>query len=526
VVSSTRGVGFVVALVLAFGMCAPFGAEAKLLLGDPFPIAEDGSSQADVAYDASSDRYLAAWADLGQGVDARLLDGSAKPLGPAFRISNGSSAVVVVSGPAGEFFVMWRECAPGALEGCNLVGQRLRPTGAALAGPFVIAENTGRGGTAVYNPKRREYLVAWATDEVRAQRLAADGSRVGTQAFVVSAKATIGPPVLAHNSVRDEYLVAWDQREGDYFDDLRGQRLDASGQQVGADDFAIPASDAGSPGGGGAFTRAFAEEVAHDPVHDRYLLFRQFVSGGSSTITSRWISGSGALGGTGPAALGRGTGSNLLGAPSASFDVAESRFYWVWTEDLDDSLDLNREIFASPLDGEAQVSNFGIDNTPPWGRRREAYAGTIAYNRKADEHLAVFTGGLTRGGSTGVFARRIGNPPDHRAPTVTVSARRRQRVVRRRGVVIRVRCDEPCGFLASARISLPGASKSMGLVRKRGSLIAGKSARVKLRLSRSKVRSLRRALRRRDSVRVRVTVTAKDRALNTSTVRRSIRATR
>jgi hypothetical protein len=100
-------------------------------------------------------------------------------------------------------------------------------------------------------------------------------------------------------------------------------------------------------------------------------------------------------------------------------------------------------------------------------------------------------------------------------------------VIRKRGVVVRVRCDENCSLVASARIQLPGTSRSLGVVRTHGRLVANKRTTVRLKLSRSKLRSLRRALgRRRSTLRVRVGVRATDQAGNTAAAERTIRAVR
>ena len=123
---------------------------------------------------------------------------------------------------------------------------------------------------------------------------------------------------------------------------------------------------------------------------------------------------------------------------------------------------------------------------------------------------------------------QAGTAADRRAPRLRLRVRagRRQRPLRNRGVILRVRCDEPCRYRAGARISL-GAGRGKVRARARtGSLSAGGVARLRLRLGPRGAASLRRALARRRIVRGRVEVRARDRAGNISRASRLIRLTR
>jgi hypothetical protein len=508
-----RRVVIAVLSCVAVAVC-PSASNAKVLLGAPAVISDPAGSGGpitglDAAYDSSHDRYLIAWTGE-QGVFGSLLDGSGRPLSRQFYIGERSN-VRVVHGPPGEFLVLSAERGPAGTG--RLVVRRLGTSGQTLAGPFTVTEELPARAELAYNRIRQEYLVAWATDRIVIQRLGREGHRVGASRFVSATGQALGSPVAAHNPRRDEYLVAWDQQEGASWQErrVRAQRLDGEGSEIGADDFPVPAvPDTLGPTGEGLPRWVWVEDLEHDPAADRYLLLRTY---SGTAIDGRVIDGAGTLGGAAPPPTNRRNGccgEYIVNSPRASFDTRESRFYWAWPEDLDGSTWLvDTEVFAGPLDGEKQVSSFGRGHSPA----RDAGAAAIVYNPRADQHLVVFS--ATR---DTVFARRIGNAPDRRAPVVSVRARRGQHVLRRRGVRLRVRCDEPCRFVASGRPS--------GFVRRQGSLPANKWTSFKLKLRRGRASPMRRILSRRRSARLRLTVVATDPAGNRATVKRTIRATR
>ncbi|MGH2980076.1 MAG: PQQ-dependent sugar dehydrogenase [Solirubrobacterales bacterium] len=113
-----------------------------------------------------------------------------------------------------------------------------------------------------------------------------------------------------------------------------------------------------------------------------------------------------------------------------------------------------------------------------------------------------------------------------RAPSLALAAARKQRVLRRRGVVVVASCAAPCVLTASAKVSLSGASRALrlrGVVRKGRT---GKQVRLRLRLSKKALRSVRRALRRGKRLTARVTVIATDAAGNSRKATRKIRLRR
>ena len=98
-----------------------------------------------------------------------------------------------------------------------------------------------------------------------------------------------------------------------------------------------------------------------------------------------------------------------------------------------------------------------------------------------------------------------GSPPPGDA-TVRIAGARRQPALRRGGVLVRVFCEQACGFRALGALSLrrDGRPRRLGQAVRR--LTAGSSVRVKLKLSRINRRAVRRVLKRARRVTARVLI--------------------
>ena len=118
-------------------------------------------------------------------------------------------------------------------------------------------------------------------------------------------------------------------------------------------------------------------------------------------------------------------------------------------------------------------------------------------------------------------------PPDETGPALRTKVKRFQRVLRLGGVVVYVRCNEPCTVALRGRLRIGRASYRMR--RAAGPAQVRRRARFKVRLSRKGRRALRRAVRRGKVRRasVRIAVRATDVAGNRSTlVRHRVRVRR
>jgi Ca2+-binding RTX toxin-like protein len=149
---------------------------------------------------------------------------------------------VVYSPLAQQYLVVWSVVATQS--GLGLIeGQRLSATGAQLGADFPISSNPGQGPAVAWADTTNEYLAVWAdVGGVRGQRLTTTGAQVGSDDFPISSAPGGGIENrhdVVFNDVTDEYLVAWGGADPPESSDIFGQRLNAVGTQVGVDDFRI-----------------------------------------------------------------------------------------------------------------------------------------------------------------------------------------------------------------------------------------------------------------------------------------------
>jgi glucose/arabinose dehydrogenase len=176
----------------------------------------------------------------------------------------------------------------------------------------------------------------------------------------------------------------------------------------------------------------------------------------------------------------------------------------------------------------ANVSSFGEDGC---GRVYAASLGGPVYrfaSSGACAGPAPFVGRLPAG---------VGGPPpaagpDRRAPAFTLlRAAARQHALRTGYVSIRVRCDELCSVRASGRVLITrraraSAARALRTRTARATLAAGAKTTLRLKISKSTRRSIKRALARRRVATVRISVRAADKAGNARSRARSVRIVR
>jgi hypothetical protein len=144
---------------------------------------------------------------------------------------------------------------------------------------------------------------------------------------------------------------------------------------------------------------------------------------------------------------------------------------------------------------------------------------------------------LTDGSSACTSALPLPPPPpggagvvgasDSRAPRLGLRTGRRQRVLRNRGVIVRIRCDEPCAYRVTGRLNIKRGKRKIRARQATGSLqTVNRTRRLRLRFTRASARTLRRALRRKRRVRVRVEVRVRDRSGNLRRGSRLVRLVR
>jgi hypothetical protein len=227
-----------------------------------------------------------------------------EPIGSQVRVShagrdgspkfNAANSSVAYSTRTNRYLVVWE--ADFKTDGEQEIFGRLVTAGGKPVGRQIRISDMGPNGNpgfiaqnpvVTYNAKSNEFLVVWSGDdntaplvndeqEIFGQRLTATGNQVGPNDFRISDMGPDGNagfdafvPAVAYNSQANEYLVAWqgDDTTDDEFE-IFGQRLGGTGVPVGANDFRI--SDMG-PDGATNFN-ALDPAAAYDAKTNEYLV--------------------------------------------------------------------------------------------------------------------------------------------------------------------------------------------------------------------------------------------------------------
>lgn len=202
-----------------------------------------------VAYDATANAYLVVWQELqgnlGTDVVGRRVSGAGTPIGNAFAVSATANpqeqAAIAYNAATDDYLVVWSEHR-GAT-GYDIVGKRVRADGSLLGSDFVLSANAGyqEQPGLVLNAADGEYLVAWqehrgATGyDVLARRVSTLGGLVGSEVVLSSTANPQEQPTLAFNPRTREYLVAWQESRAGTGWDILARRVAATGGLIGAE---------------------------------------------------------------------------------------------------------------------------------------------------------------------------------------------------------------------------------------------------------------------------------------------------
>ena len=285
-----------------------------------------------------------------------------------------------------------------------------------------------------YNSTDNQYLVVWSGDdftnnemEIFGQRInAATGAPVGADDFRISnvgvdGNTAIGAvePAVAYNSTNNQYLVVWsgDNVDGDF--EISGQRLTASGSEIGLD-FGI--SSMGTPGS--SLFDAGNPDVAYNTADNEYLvvwdaddntaplvdnefeIFGQRLSaatGNSVGVDDFRISDMGPNGDFAYSALN----------PAVAYNSTGNDYVVVWYGDdnIAPLVEGENEIFRQRLSAagvelganDFRVSDMGSDGSADFA----ALDPDVAYNSTNNEYLVVWKGDDVTNGEFEIFGQRL-----------------------------------------------------------------------------------------------------------------------
>lgn len=227
-------------------------------------ISGPGCRFPDVAFGSVSRKFLVVWADYNAGrIFGRLMTGDGTMSAGPFAISEAEFGAlypaVAFNTITNEFLVTWDDAGD---RGGVIFAQRVRGADGALTGNnFAIGSIFGGIRSAVASSPHGYLVVYWGPGnpdiEIYGQRVTAAGALLGSNFNISNDGVFSGYPAVSHASLGDQFLVTWDNEDGN----IHGRRLDASNGALVGNPLIITS--------GGAKDRSCA---AYDSVNNRWLV--------------------------------------------------------------------------------------------------------------------------------------------------------------------------------------------------------------------------------------------------------------
>jgi hypothetical protein len=260
-----------------------------------------GSASPAVAYNPAGGEFLVVWVqrDVDGTTDevfGQRLDGTGERIGEPLRITHS----VVTGGEAGadrpalawsdsaeEFLVVYESDRPGP-DQLEIYGQRISPAGGLVGDPERISFGGDRSThpSIAYNPASAEHLVAWQANaapfvvdiDIHGQRIGHGPEGMGLSGAAIRISRMSDPatnrtatfPDVAADPATGDFLVVWQSDGGGLphlTTEIFGQRLGATGEEVGPDDFPISAMSAS-----GLDRIAVEAAITHSPPSGDWLV--------------------------------------------------------------------------------------------------------------------------------------------------------------------------------------------------------------------------------------------------------------
>lgn len=282
-----------------------------------------------------------------------------------------------------------------------------------------------------YNSRANEHLVVWRADglptdnenEIFGQRIGPGGVELGDD-FRISVVGSDGDtsrgalePVIAYNSRRNEYLVAWFANDlptpGEY--EVFGRRLNGAGVPLG-DDFRITFAGAD----GDVNRDAGAQAIAYSARRDEYLVVfgtEDLPTDNEVEIFGQRISGTGALAGGEIRISTTGADGNVFpfaSRPDVAYNSIKGEYLVTWhaTGNAGTNPGNNEyEIFGQRLGGAGNEigGDFRISTTGADGdESADSRDPTVAFNERRNRYLVAWEAQHWRAlGDTEIFAQQL-----------------------------------------------------------------------------------------------------------------------
>lgn len=459
----TRFLKFLMTLLLTISITPPVQAALGLVeIGEnDFQLSASGlrASYPALAYNQIENNYLVVWrlreASNHYEIYGQLFSVEGLPLGLAFSISNmgqgdsfndPTSPMVTWNSVLNQYLVVWRS-NEGVSDTLEVFGQRLNALGAAIGDNDFRISHMGPDGDPnyravspdlVYNPNSNEYLVVWygyhdlpglalLESEIWGQRLDSNAAPLGGNFRISDMGPNLDPdyhalyPSVEYNVIANQYLVIWCGNEnvpGLTELQIFGQRLNATGIEIGDNDFQISNMGNGVLGYG-----ACSSDLVYNAQSDEYLVVWR--SNDQEPYVSTWDIFGQRLNALGVeigeddfriSDMGPEGDANYSGhAPTLAWNPVHQEYLVVWYGD-DDKVGLVKgeyEIFGQRLnalgaaigDNDFRISDMGPDGNTGYS----AYFPAVVYNAVAEEYLLVWHGNDEAEEGPFIFGQRLTN---------------------------------------------------------------------------------------------------------------------
>lgn len=235
-----------------------------------------------------------------------------------------------------------------------------------------------RSPSVAYNSVDKEYMVVWfdgrnpGDNDIFGQRVSETGALLGANISIIEAPESQTDPLVAHNGIDNEYLVAWKTQQPLFFNDVCGRRVSSTGMLLGGDFFILGDDPLAGGGGGNEFS------MTYNPTANEYL-----VTGRGRGVRGRRVSNTGTLLGGAEIVI----SAACCTAPNGqvAYNPNANEYLATWRDQLETEMDLKgRRISAG---GALVGDEIVISPAFPESGRPTA---SVAFDPTNDRYLVVF----------------------------------------------------------------------------------------------------------------------------------------
>ncbi len=302
-----------------------------------------------LAQRTGSSEYIAAWTDLGSGIQndiqAQRFRSDGTLTGSLVNVSVGRKGQETPSTAYNtrrdEYLTVWADYRSGS--DYDVYARLVSSSGALLDQAILVASESFLYGVpeVAYNANTNEYLVVWQEVtspstgyEIYGQRLSAVGDLRGNAFHISRDTNTVneGMPVVAYNPVAREYLVAWHAFTSSLWR-IWGQRVAESGQLIGGN-FVVNGSNGD----------ANAPRIVHNPARNEYVVVWADFRNNRADVYGQRLTGTGARTGSD---LAISTASGDKGRCDIDYNAADATYLVVWGDNRNPTSDIYGQMLGS-----------------------------------------------------------------------------------------------------------------------------------------------------------------------------------